>query len=243
MHNDNKFDPVRTARRLVREARTGALATLLPGGGPHASLVTVANLPDGAPVLLLSRLARHTANILADPRVSLLIDERRAGDPLQGARVSLYGRIARTDEPAARRRFLARHPAAEGYAGFSDFAFYRIDPSGAHLVAGFGRIVDLAAADLLTDTGDAAALIAAEESAVCHMNEDHSDAIGLYATRLLGEPAGKWRVIGIDPEGCDLMSGEIVRRLDFAKRVTAPETLRKTLAELALQARGGSDQG
>ena len=108
MHAGEDFDPVRSAKRLVREARTGALATLLPGGAPYASLVTVATLPEGAPVLLLSRLARHTANILADPRVSLLLDERRSGDPLQGARVSIAGRIATTEDPEARRRYLHR---------------------------------------------------------------------------------------------------------------------------------------
>ena len=243
MHKDNKFDPPRTAKRLLREARTGALASLLPGGAPYASLVTAATMPDGAPVLLLSRLARHTGNILADPRVSLLVGERRPGDPLEGARVSISGMIVQTDDPVARRRFLARHPAAEGYAGFADFAFWRIEATGAHLVAGFGRIVDLKASELLTEVSDAAALLEAEESAVNHMNEDHADAIELYATRLLGEPAGPWRVIGLDPEGCDLMAGETIRRLDFPARITDPESLRKTLAELAQQARSQVHQG
>ena len=36
------------------------------------------------------------------------------------------------------------------FAGFADFAFYRIELTGAHLVAGFGRIVDLKPADVLT---------------------------------------------------------------------------------------------
>ncbi len=238
MHASEDFDPVRSAKRLLREARTGALATLMPGGAPYASLVTVATLPDGTPVLLLSRLARHTANILADPRVSLLLDERRSGDPLQGARVSMAGRITTTEDPAARRRYLARHPSAAGYAGFADFAFWRIEPTGAHLVAGFGRIVDLTAADLATKVDNAAALLAAEEGAVAHMNEDHADAIELYATRLIGAPAGPWRIIGVDPEGCDLMLEETVHRLEFPARVTSPDKLRQTLVELALTARG-----
>ena len=238
MHASEDFDPIRSAKRLLREARTGALATLMPGGAPYASLVTVATLPDGTPVLLLSRLARHTANILADPRVSLLLDERRSGDPLQGARVSMAGRITTTEDPAARRRYLARHPSAAGYAGFADFAFWRIEPTGAHLVAGFGRIVDLTAADLATKVDNAAALLAAEEGAVAHMNEDHADAIELYATRLIGAPAGPWRIIGVDPEGCDLMLEETVHRLEFPARVTSPDKLRQTLVELALTARG-----
>jgi len=233
-----EFDPVRSARRLLREARTGALATLLPSGAPHASLVTVANLADGSPVVLLSRLARHTDNVVSDPRVSLLIEGPRANDPLAGARISISGTIGRTDNPAARRRFLARHPSAAGYAGFKDFAFWRIEMTGAHLVAGFGRIVDLSGADLVTDVTDAAAMLDAEESAVEHMNADHADAVELYATRLLGAEAGPWRIIGIDPAGCDLSLGETIRRLEFPQRVIAPDALRKMLVDLARQARG-----
>lgn len=235
MRSSDDFDPARAARRLLAEARTGALASLLPDGAPYASLVTVATLPDAAPVLLLSTLARHTANIQADPRVSLLLDERRPGDPLQGARVSIAGTIAVTEAPAARRRFLARHPSA-GYARFADFAFWRIEVTGAHLVAGFGRIVDLAPGDLAIDAGP---LLEAEEGAVAHMNEDHADALELFATRLLGADPGPWRLAGLDPEGCDLILGDTVRRLDFPQRVTTPAALRQTLADLARQARAG----
>ena len=50
-------------------------------GDPYCSLVNVATAPDGAPLLLLSKLALHTKNILADARVSLMLDERKEGDP------------------------------------------------------------------------------------------------------------------------------------------------------------------
>ena len=97
----------------------------------------------------------HTKNILADPRVSLMIDERKAGDPLEGARVMLLGTAAATDDPQVRARYLARQPEAEMFAGFADFSFYRIALKGAHLVAGFGRIVDLKPQDILTPVDDA----------------------------------------------------------------------------------------
>jgi hypothetical protein len=231
------FDPTCVARRILCEARTGALATLLPSGAPYASLVTVGTAPDAAPVLLLSRLARHTANILGDARVSLLVDERAAGNPLEGARLSLTGAIVRSDDAALRRRFLSRHPSAAGYVDFTDFAFWRIEVTGAHLVAGFGRIVEVTPVDLLTRIDDAAALLAAEEGALAHMNADHADAIELYATRLIGAPAGRWCMVGIDPAGCELMMGETIRRLDFPQRVTTPDALRKMLADLARKAR------
>src|SRR5581483_4079555 len=122
-------------KRLLRETGTGALGTLERDGAPYVSLATVAALPDGAPVLLMSKLARHTGNIARDRRVSLLLAAERPGDPLSGARISIFGTIEKTEDPAARRRFLARHPAAESYAGFADFSFFRIEIARAHLVA------------------------------------------------------------------------------------------------------------
>lgn len=237
MHPNGNFNARQATKRLLRETGTGTLATLLPGGAPYASLVTVAALADGSPILLLSKLARHTENITADSRVSLLLAENRPGDPLEGARVSLSGTIAQTDDPAARRRFLARHPSAQGYANFADFAFFRIELANAHLVAGFGRIVDLDAAQLRTSTDGAEDLLAAEAGAVAHMNEDHRDAIALYAEKLLGEAPGAWRIASLDPEGCDLILGENVRRLEFPERVTNADALRKTLVALVRKAK------
>src|SRR6185503_11580957 len=126
------FDPRAAAKTLMRETRSGALATLMTGSGdPYCSLVNVATATDGAPLLLISRLALHTKNILADARVSLMLDERKEGDPLQGARVMLMGTAAKTESPDARRRYLAYQPEAEMFAGFGDFAFYEMNLKGA----------------------------------------------------------------------------------------------------------------
>src|SRR5688572_23003151 len=119
------FDPKAAAKKLMREARSGALATLVPGSGdPYCSLVNVASAANGAPLLLISNLAVHTKNILADSRISLMLDERKPGDPLEGARVMLMGTAAKTESEDARRRYLTRQPEAEMFAGFTDFAFY-----------------------------------------------------------------------------------------------------------------------
>jgi putative heme iron utilization protein len=231
------FDSVAVARRLLHEARVASLATLLPGGAPHASLVLVATAPDASPLLLLSPLARHTQNLFGDARISLLVSEQAQGDPLRRARLTIAGRAAQTDDANVRRRFLARHPAAADYADFTDFSFWRVDMSGAHLVAGFGRIADVSVGDLTISTADAEPLLAAEEGAVAHMNDEHADAIELYATKLLAASPGPWRIIGVDPRGCDLAYGDTVRRLNFPQRIISAEALRKTLVALAQVAR------
>jgi putative heme iron utilization protein len=241
MQETPDFDAAALARSLLRRSRQGALATLMPGSGdPYCSLVNVASHPDGSPILLISRLARHTQNILKDSRVSLMLDERAEGDPLQGARIMLAGRAdqAADGEVAVLcRRYLAAHPSAEAFVDFKDFSFFRIRPSAAHLVAGFGRIVDLTPGQFLTDLSGAEALLEAEEGAVDHMNADHREAINLYATRLLGAEQADWRCTGCDPDGIDMQAGAKTLRLDFPERVTNATALRKMLVRLAAEAR------
>lgn len=241
MPPDADFDPVRLARSLLRRRRQGALATLMAGDGdPYCSLVNVASHADGSPILLISRLAVHTKNILADSRVSLMLDERTAGDPLEGARIMVAGRAeaaGASDLDLLRRRYLNAHPSAEAFANFKDFSFFRIAPSGAHLVAGFGRIVDLRPEQFLTDISDAAPLLEAEQDAIEHMNADHRDAMQLYATRLCGAAAADWRCTGCDPDGMDMEADGTTLRLDFPRRIVTPMALRQMLKQLADQAR------
>jgi putative heme iron utilization protein len=235
---DSGFDPKIAAKKLLREGLSGALATLIPGAGdPYCSLVNVATAPDGSPLFLLSTLAIHTKNLLADPRASLMLDERKDGDPLEGARIMLMGSIAIASDPAMRRRYLTRHPEAEQFADFKDFSFYRMELSRIHLVAGFGRIVDLRPSDVLTDMSGAEALVEAEAGAVAHMNADHKEALRLYATKLLKAPDGDWRCTGCDPEGLDLRLRDTGLRLWFPQRVNGPGELRAVLKQLSEQAR------
>ena len=235
------FDPGKLAKSLLRRSRQGALATLMPGSGdPYCSLVNLASHPDGSPILLISRLAVHTKNILADGRVSLMLDERAPGDPLEGARIMVSGRAEQGGEAEQGllcRRYLSAHPSAEDFVSFKDFSFFRIRPSGTHLVAGFGRIIDLKPERFLTDLSGAEDLLAAEEGAVEHMNADHRDTMNLYATRLLGAIEGNWRCTGCDPEGIDMQAGQTALRLEFPERVMSGSELRKMLVRLAAEAR------
>jgi len=146
MKETDNFDAVATTRKLLCEATSVALATVMPqSGAPFASLITLATEPDGSPICLLSDLAVHCANLRAEPRASIMIEERDCDDPLQGARISLSGILTATDDPAARACFLDRYPDARSYCDFTDFKFYRLALETVHLVAGFGRIVDLPA--------------------------------------------------------------------------------------------------
>jgi heme iron utilization protein len=240
------FDPKQVAKALLRTTRAGALATIDRNTGhPFASLVNVATDADGAPLILVSRLSTHTANLEIDGRASLLLASAGKGDPLAHPRLTLIGaftQVARDDarEPRLRRRFLARHPKSELYAGFADFSFWRLDAVSAHLNGGFARAADLKASDVMTDLSGADGLIEAEAGAVAHMNDDHSEAVKLYATKLLCAEDGPWQVTGLDPEGLDLARGDQTLRLPFPERVTTAEQLRKVVVALAAKARASS---
>jgi len=237
------FDAVAVAKGLLRATRAGALGTIDRNTGhPFGSLVNVATDADGSPLILVSRLATHTANLEKDARASLLLASVGRGDPLAHPRLTVLGAfapVARDDvaELRLRRRFLARHPKSELYAGFADFSFWRLAVVSAHLNAGFARAADLKASELMTDLSGAQDLIDAEAGALAHMNADHAEAIRLYATKLLGADDGPWRLTGIDPEGIDLAQGDATLRLPFLQRVTTAEALRKALVDFAAQAR------
>jgi putative heme iron utilization protein len=233
-----EFDPVPLAKQLLRTVRAGALATLdRDTGFPFATLVTVATDLDGSPLLLVSALSAHAANLDADPRASILLAASGRGDPLAHPRLTVTGRVSRCEDPRVRRRFLARNPKSELYANFPDFSFRRMQVEGGHLNGGFAKAGRLGRAELLTDMAGAEALEEAEEGAVAHMNADHADTIAHYATRLCGAPDGRWVATGCDPEGMDLAAGDLTARLTFPERVTNPGALRRVLVTLAADAR------
>ena len=224
------------ARNLLRRARTGTLATLnADDGTPYASLANLATDVRGCPLILVSTLAWHTRNLLADPRGSVMVAELPPqGDALTGARVTVMGRFSKVNPADVSRRYLARHPAAEMYAGFGDFAFWRLEPERAHAVAGFGRIETIPADEMFPSADEMTAL---EEGAVEHMNADHDDAIQRYAAKLLGAEPGGWKITAIDPDGADLQRGEDVLRLPFASPVYSGGALRALLARLGQETR------
>jgi putative heme iron utilization protein len=225
-------------RFLLRRKYRAALGTLMPGGGPYVSLVEVATDAGGAPLMLLSDLAQHSVNLKADPSASLLLDG--TGETLDGPRATLLGQVTAVEDEAARARFLARHPAAARHAGFADFHLYRFAVERAHLVAGFGRIAWAQAGDILLPEARCAALAAAEAGIVAHMNEDHADAVSLYATALEGAAPGGWRMTGIDPEGFDIADGTRRLRLTFDTFIGSSQDARAALVDLVKRARAVS---
>lgn len=182
-------------RRLLRLGALGALGTHSASVKGYPFVSNVPYVLDGCcrPLFLLSGLAEHTRNLLADPRASLLVLEGEGGRLDQG-RVTLLGRVlpATLDE-AAQARYLRYQPQAADYLALGDFRFFRMEPARARFIGGFGRMgwVDACPPPAQLDSRTEARLL---------------DALGTLA------PAGV-SVLGLDFEGLDVRICGVSRRL------------------------------
>jgi putative heme iron utilization protein len=233
-------EAVGEAKRLLRVARTAALATLDgAAGAPLTTLVSVASDYDGAPLLLLSALARHTRNLAVDPRGSLLLTSPPGrGDPLNRPRLTISGLIVTDLEPSARARFLARNPKSKLYAPFADFSLFRMEISAVHFNGGFARAAALTPADILADLAGAEALIAMEAALLEEINAREAAFRARLAGAKAADKSRAWRAVGIDPEGLDLAAGARAARASFLTPALSPAPWRKALANCSGRRRG-----
>ena len=230
-------EAVADAKRLMRLARTGALATLeAEGGSPLTTLVGVASDFDGAPLLLMSTLSRHTRNLARDPRASLLLTGSPGrGDPLNHPRVTLGGRVDLDPASRAKSRYLQRNRKAALYAGFADFGMFRLGIESVHFNGGFGRAAPLRPGDVLASRAGEAALTEAEERLIAEVNALCEPVLARLAGHKVSprvlKPGG-WRAIGLDGEGLDLAAGGRAARVQFRVPADDPATWRARLEEL-----------
>jgi putative heme iron utilization protein len=233
-------DRVGVPRRLLRGARAAVLATE-QDGQPYAALVTPACMGDLSVVLLLSELSVHTRQLRGNARCSLMCVEEGAGlaNPQMRARVSLTCTARLDAAPELRARYLEVHPYAGMYAGFTDFAIWRLSIVRAHVVAGFAQAWSVEAGELLPPGELVRAIAGAEAEVLAHCNADHAGAIAAIGRARSGVEAD-WRLVGIDVDGCDLAAAEGVVRVGWPHAVGDIGELRGAIMVLAQRARGGA---
>jgi heme iron utilization protein len=227
------------ARTIAAAANAATLATLTADGDPWASLVAY-GLLGGAPVLCVSNLAEHGRNLAGDPRASLSIVAASAGpDPLAGSRITLAGKVTQpavSEHDAARTAYLNAVPAARFYLDFSDFTLWVLQVERARWVGGYGRMDSTTGEQYTGATPDPVSPAAA--GAIAHLNADHADALAAMARAFGGYPDTDTAVCtDIDRYGLDLRvhtpRGMAYTRIGFPARLTSPDQLRSTTAELA----------
>lgn len=232
------------ARTLAYLGHTGSLATLSRKhpGHPFASIMPYALDEQGRPLLLISSMAMHTQNLMADPRASLLVAQPTSGDPLAAGRVTLMGEahpVVDAELASARAAYLARHEKAGYWVDFGDFGFWRLEPLDVYVVGGFAAMDWVTAEDYMRARPDP--LADAAEGIMEHMNRDHADALLTYARFYAGEPAEEAAMTGVDRLGFKLRlrNGERLwsARIPFPREVTTAGQSREVLIEMLERAR------
>jgi len=231
-------------RTLLSTERLGTLAThsVHHAGFPFASVMPYALVDDAAPVFLISSMAIHTQNLVADPRASLLIVQSGSdSDPLGSPRATLLGTVARIDATdAIRAAYLERHPSAKYWIDFSDFAFFRLEVSDVYYVGGFGVMGWVAADDYRAAEADPLAPFAA--GILEHMNADHGDALRAITRRFAGLDAEEATMVSCDRLGFVVRArtkeGMKGARIQFPEPVRTREDARRVLVAMTREARG-----
>lgn len=216
-------------------------------GWPFGSISPYAMTSAGEPVILIGEIAEHTRNLRADARASLIVQDSNAiTDPQAGARATLVGYAMPVPEPYledASRRYLQLFPNSASFFDAHDFTLFQIKVSKVRFIGGFGEIYWLDRQELIAEPTDSTIdPIAVHAEMICnHMNEDHSDALRLYAAAFADTQAESSRMISVDSKGFDMiaLAGGAHKhlRLDFSSPVTTAEDVRAVMVEMVRRAR------
>lgn len=231
---------VRAVKQIVRTAATAAIAMTEGGLRRGVARTGMATDIDGMPIFALPRTSPGAALLNRSGHVSLLVGQASEGDPAAQPQLTLHGDAGRCtdhDNNRCRGRFIARHPENERQLDSGDLCLWRLDVGRARLARGAGPAIELGPDDFRTTLDDLAEWGAREARARDHMNEDHADAVALYATGLAEADDGDWSLSGIDPEGIDLMLAGDQCRVWFETPLKAPSEMHHALIDLVRKAR------
>ena len=230
------------ARQFLRSTHSGILSTHSAKfeGYPFGSVAPFVLNHDCQPIILISNIAEHTKNIIANPKVSLVVFG--GTDDLQAnARLTLLGDAIRIDKEDAhlRARYLRYIPQAASYFDMHDFAFYRIQITQTRYIAGFGKMSWMTGIDM---TPPANQLAEVETSIIEHMNADHSDSLIAYCEHFHGILPQSAEMLGIDCDGIDVKAvnengGSLTLRFNFEAPISDAASARAALVAMSKLAR------
>lgn len=234
MNNEAQYG--NAARSLMTSEYQGVLSThsVAAQGYPFGSVTPYCLDRVGRPLILISRIAQHTKNILVNPKVSLTVIERDMADVQASGRVTYLGqaRPASADDANGAERYYRFFPDARDYHKTHDFDFYYLELHRVRFIADFGRIYWVESQALLKGNPFTSK---EEAKAIEHMNRDHAEAIRHYCD-LGGIPLTDKDspvMAGIDAEGFNLLLNKRIHRIAFAEPVNTLPALRRELTRMA----------
>eukprot|EP00898_Chlorokybus_atmophyticus_P008865 jgi/Chlat1/8980/Chrsp94S08267 len=237
--------PAVAVRNLVERARYAHLCTIMSKmhhrrrGFPFGSLVDFTTDPYGHPLFLLSPLAIHTRNVMADPRVSVVV-QMPGWSGLANARATLFGDVVQLlpgdDSEVARTAFGKKHRGGDSrqWGNFSFFRMARI--SDIYFVGGFGTVTWINVNEYLAATPDPIAAHDTDEL-LQDLNLRYGKQLCQLVADVMKEPADDVQLISIDRQGVDVRvrrgAAFHVTRLRFDRYVDTPEDAEQAVKHLA----------
>jgi putative heme iron utilization protein len=235
---EEKIEVGRSARELLLRECRGVLSThsVDVPGYPFGSVVPYSMDRSGRPVILISSIAQHTRNLLADPRLSLIVAEHDAEDVQASSRLTLLADAGPLGEDEdAMERYYRLFPQAHGYHRTHDFAFFRLEVVRARYIGGFGEIHWLKPPEVIK----ANPFNRADETRIVeHMNADHSDALRHYCrcAHIPLDEGDAARMAGADGEGFHLLAGSRLHWLAYSSPASNLMEARQALVDMARRA-------
>ncbi len=227
------------ARKLLVSEYQSVLSTLsvdVPGY-PFGSVVPYCLTRQGLPLILISNIAQHTKNILADSRVSLIVSTRHAADQQASARLTIVGDAQAVEQELGdvAWRYYSFFPQARDYHKTHGFDFFVIKPSKFRFIGGFGDIGWIEQDRLLLANPFS---LEDEQRIVNHMNDDHADSLKKYchSNGIACAENDEVVMVGIDAEGLHLAIASVIYRIHFSEPVADAMEARKMLVAMSQQA-------
>lgn len=225
------------ARALIRRMDAGVLSThsVEVDGYPFGSLTPFVASHEGRPVLLISAMAQHTRNILADSRVCLTVYDPGEKNKLASSRVSIMGNgapVPEEDRKMLAERYFAFFPSSREFECSLDFQFYWIEPYRVRFVSGFGRIHWLPKDGWLVPSPE---WRSREGEIIKRVNESHRQAMVGMCRYFHQRKTTCAQLIAADPEGFHVRTDDDILYLVFEKPCFLEDELTGEIARMAKQ--------
>lgn len=244
-----KMSPIEEARTLLSRCSRATLSTHSKKleGFPFGSMVGYAVDEAGRPIIAISTLSPHTADLAANPKCSLLVsrDPKEQSESL----LAVVGEavwVPEGEAAAAREVYLKTHPNAF-WVDFGDFSFVRIEPVRLRFTANIATFsVGASVAEFSADEFRAASvdpISAFEDPIAGHMNRDHEEATIAMVEQALGHAVkvSSAKILNVDRYGFRVevpLNGQVSRiRLPFPRPAMDRKDVKGLIVEMSRAAK------
>ncbi|UCH83728.1 MAG: pyridoxamine 5'-phosphate oxidase family protein [Candidatus Latescibacterota bacterium] len=225
------------ARALIRRTDAGVLSThsVELRGYPFGSLTPFVASHEGRPVVFISKLAQHTKNIVADPRLCLTVFDPAEKNRQTSTRVSIMGDgepVPSDQVQVLAERYFSFFPSARRFADFPDFQFYWVEPHQVRFIPGMGQIHWLEKTGWLVPTPD---WKADETEIIQQVNERHTRSLDSLCRHFYEIQPKCAQVIAADPEGFHIRADDDILYFVFERPCISADQLTNAIDRMVKQ--------